>query len=158
MGIIIPSFPPNARLRGGQFFSAATGHSRLVLVLHTSVWQKSPASSRGKPQPSPQILPSKKKKKSHPALSVAAPPSPDYSPERDHMETFSDMHTCTLRGRKRFLFAAVKTVIKNKPCQTGTRPPRGQLRFLMILGKAKQIHSHSAADTYRSNAYVQFSH
>lgn len=130
--------------------SSCSAHQRLAEISCQQQWEATAES--------PNSAVKKKKKKSHPALSVAAPPSPDYSPERDHMETFSDMHTCTLRGRKRILFAAVKTVIKNELCQTGTRPPRGQLRFLIFWGKAKQIHSHSAVDTYRSNAYVQFSH
>lgn len=95
-----------------------------------------------------------------PPSALRRPISPDRSSEQRHMETISDMHTRTPEKVFFCLFAALKAVIKNKLCQIGTCPPRGQLRFCFFFwgGGAKQIHSHSAADTYRSNTHIQFSH
>lgn len=97
-----PHFFHNAWLQG-QFLLAATDHSRLVLVLHTSTWQKSLASSSGKAQSSSQIL-----------QSTATQVSEHYSwpwlqfvchsgwlHRKGHIEIFNYM--CSCMGRLSFL-------------------------------------------------------
>lgn len=77
-----------------------------------------------------------KKKKKNPTQRSALPPlPPPITVQNGTIWKRSVICTHARSRRKRFLFAAVKTVIKNGPCQTGTRPPCGQLRFLIFWEK-----------------------